>query len=495
VLGKLTEWRNDPVAFVREVLRGEPDAWQERVLRAAAVKTRLAMSCSKGPGKTTTDVWLALWYAATRPHARIAVTSGSEKQLFDTLWPELAKWFARSFLIGSWFDLGKTRLSHKQAPDTWWCSARSWSRSAEEHAAGDSLAGLHEKYAMIVLDEAAQMPESLLVTAEAVQSTGSETRLVVSGNPISTSGALYRAAVTDKAHWHVTHVSGERAELLQTDGMTEAGDRIGISTLGVGLPTVVRAGASLTMIARYGRESPFVQVAVLGQFPTNALHTLLGREEIQVAMSRVHPDGVTQGMAIVLGVDVARYGLDATVFCLREGLRLIEIQIHRGLNNMETADRVCRLIDGRQVDETFIDAGAGSGVIDRCRQMGYSVQEVPFAASPRDRRFTNKRAEMFWDMAEWIRTSGSLRGASTDLLEELAAFSYAYKRDRMQVIDKEELRASLGRSPDQADALALTFAWPVLPRLTPAQTLYSRYLHRTGTYSPWDRGLGLPHSA
>jgi hypothetical protein len=211
---------------------------------------------------------------------------------------------------------------------------------------------------------------------------------------------------------------------------------------------------------------------------------------VVTAVSRVIPESITQSMAVVLGVDVARFGLDATVFCLRQGLRLLEIQVHRGLDNMHVADRVCSLIASRQVDETFIDAGAGSGVIDRCRQLGFPVQEVPFASAPRDRRFANKRAEMFWDLAEWIRNNGSLQGGSADLVEELVAFSYCYKRDKMQVVDKEEVRAALGRSPDQADALALTFTWPVAPRLRPEQTLYQRGRH-VCTYNPYDRGMPL----
>ncbi len=92
-------------------------------------------------------------------------------------------------------------------------------------------------------------------------------------------------------------------------------------------------------------------------------------------------------------------------------------------------------------------------------------------------------------MSEWIRNNGSLP-KSADLLEELAAFSYTYKRDKMQVIDKEELRATLGRSPDQADALALTFAWPVSVRLTAMQLLrgQSNHYHRSGlAYDPIER--------
>lgn len=464
VLAKIAAWRCDPVAFVRECLNVVPDAWQVRVLTAAATRQRLAMCCGKGPGKTATDVWIIAWYLATRPHPRALVASGSEDQLRDTVIPELSKWFNRSFLLTEWFEVQKQRIVHRAAPETWWLSARSWSRSADPQTAGESLAGVHEKYALVCLDESAQMPESLLAIAEAALSTGSETRLVLSGNPTSKDGALFRAAVKDAQHWHVTHVSGDPDD-------PERSPRIS-------------ADWAKSMIDRYGRDSPFVQVSVLGQFPDGSLNTLLAREEVLLAMQRPMLESIYRHSALVLGVDVARYGLDATVFCLRQGLRVLEFQIFRNLSNMDVAARVCSLIDKHKVDATFIDAGAGSGVIDRCRQLGYTVTEVPFAGSPRLPRYANKRAEMYWDMSEWVRDSGSMP-YSTELLDELVAFSYAIKRDRIQCIDKEELRAVLGRSPDQADALALTFAAPVAPRMTDWKMMLGRgHLH---AYDPWER--------
>ena len=168
----------------------------------------------------------------------------------------------------------------------------------------------------------------------------------------------------------------------------------------------------------------------------------------------------------MLGVDVASFGLDATVFCLRQGMRVLEFQVYRNADHMTTASRVCKLIDERKVDAVAIDAGMGSGVIDRCRQLGYQVTEVPFSGAPRLARFANKRAEMFWDMSEWIRERGSLPH-NPELVDELVAFSYTFKRDKLQLADKAEVKALLGgRSPDMADALALTFASPVSPRMT-----------------------------
>jgi len=469
VLAKLTQWRTDPVAFVRECLHVEPDEWQIKMLTAAITKQRLAALCSKGPGKTASDCWLIAWYLATRPHAHAVVTSGSEDQLRDTVVPELAKWFGRSFLLGEWFEVQKSRICHRQAPDTWWLSARSWSRSADPQTAGESLAGVHEKYAMVVLDESAQMPESLLAIAEAALSTGPETRLVLSGNPTSKDGALYRAAIKDAQHWDVTCVSGDPDD-------PQRSPRISIEW-------------ARSMIDRYGRDSPFVQVSVLGQFPDGALNTLLSREEILASMARKIPDEACNGFALVLGVDVARFGLDATVFCLRQGLRVIEFQVFRNVDHMTTAGRICNLIDSRRIDATFIDAGMGSGVIDRCRQLRYDVTEVPFSGSPRLRRFANRRAEMYWEASEWVRERGSLPH-NLELVDELAAISYAIKRDKIQCIDKDEIKALLGRSPDHADAFALTFASPVAPRITDWKQLLrgNGGQHIRGTaYDPYTR--------
>ena len=129
-------WLRDPVLFVRENFRVEPDDWQVKVLRAFPKFQRLAMKAAKGCGKTTVLAWLILNFLTTRPNSNIAATSISGDNLRDGLWKEIAKWLQRSEFLQTMFEVQKQRIVSKQTPLTWWCSARQWSRSADEQHAG-----------------------------------------------------------------------------------------------------------------------------------------------------------------------------------------------------------------------------------------------------------------------------------------------------------------------------------------------------------------------
>ena len=112
----------------------------------------------------------------------------------------------------------------------------------------------------------------------------------------------------------------------------------------------------------------------------------------------------------------------------------------------------------------FIDSGAmGAGVIDRIRQLGYSVIEVSFGGKATDDgRYFNKRTEMYAKCAEYIKKDGGAIPDDAEMREELANVYYGFdNRGRMKLKSKDEIKEVLGRSPDTADALALTFAQPV----------------------------------
>jgi len=91
---------------------------------------------------------------------------------------------------------------------------------------------------------------------------------------------------------------------------------------------------------------------------------------------------------------------------------------------------------------------------------------VSFAGKAHEHgRFRNMRAEMYFAACDWIRAGGALPEGE-ELVEELSATTYAFAKGSSQLIleDKAQIKARLGRSPDLADALALTFAYPVAPR-------------------------------
>lgn len=170
------------------------------------------------------------------------------------------------------------------------------------------------------------------------------------------------------------------------------------------------------------------------------------------------------GAAKVVGVDVARFGDDRSCIQKRQGLVAFEPTVFQGLDNMALAGEVANVITTWQPDAVFVDAGRGEGVIDRLRQLGFAVIEVPFGGRPSKAAvYANKRAEMWDGVRAWLESGGTLPRHS-DLKGDLASVTYSFDpAGRMLLEAKEKLKERGLRSPDLADALALTFAHPVMP--------------------------------
>ena len=184
----------------------------------------------------------------------------------------------------------------------------------------------------------------------------------------------------------------------------------------------------------------------------------------------------------ILGVDVARFGSDACVIFKRQGLVAFEPTIVRGIDNMDFADRVAVQISEWHPDAVFIDQGNGTGVIDRLRHLGFRVTEVPFGSSAIDKEhFANRRVEMWSSMAQWLRQGGAI--PPLELLQaDLSAPTYGYTAAGKQILEpKDKIKERIGRSTDCADALALTFAAPVAPRLDPR---FERQVFGSADYDP-----------
>jgi len=192
---------------------------------------------------------------------------------------------------------------------------------------------------------------------------------------------------------------------------------------------------------------------------------LIGMEQAYKASERQYTTREIAHAPRILGVDVARYGGDRSVIVRRQGLVAFEPKVFRGMDNMALASMVMQEKSEWKPDAIFIDAGRGEGVIDRLRQLGVDVVEVNFGGRPNDPKYQNKRAEMWNEMATWVKDKGMIP-RNTELIEDLAAPTYMFSNstNRFQVESKEMLKARGAKSPDIADALALTFADNVIPQ-------------------------------
>ncbi len=165
----------------------------------------------------------------------------------------------------------------------------------------------------------------------------------------------------------------------------------------------------------------------------------------------------------ILGVDVARFGDDRTVLFPRQGLIALEPSVFRGLDTMQVAEQVGIKIRQWEADCTFIDTsgGLGAGPLDRLQQLGFDVQAVEFGSKASKRQLRNKRDEMWVEMREWLK-GGAAIPKSEELIAELCAPRLYYAPNgQLRVESKDDMKERGMPSPDLADALALTFAYPV----------------------------------
>jgi hypothetical protein len=452
----LKRWRAEPPRFVREAFGVEPDEWQDDVLRDVADldrvgAIRLAMVASKGPGKSTVDAWLAWWFLCTRPHGKLVATSITEDNLSDGLWAELAKWQARSPFLQAAFTWTASQVYANEAPATWFASARAWPKGGSAEQQADTLAGIHADHVMFVIDEAGGVPSGVAAAADAglanaTPGSGRTALFLLSGNPTHLEGPLYEAATSDAARWRVHRVNGDPDNPKRSP-------RVDIEW-------------ARGLIKRWGRNHPFVLVNVLGQFPPTQADKLLGPADVDAAESRLVRPHEVAAQAKVLGVDVARFGDDASVLTLRQGRLVWNPRELRNVNTVQLAGQAYTVAQKHRVQAVFVDVGGvGAGVYDTLLSMGAPAVAVDFGSAAQEPdRFANARAEMWWRMAEWVREGGGRLPVVPELRRDLCGPRYSFTRDaRVLLESKEDMKKRGLPSTDYGDSLATTFYRPVAP--------------------------------
>jgi phage terminase large subunit len=443
-------WRSDPVAFVRENFGIAPDAWQVEALRAFAdpALPLISMQACAGPGKTALLSWCAWHFLSCwgepGDHPKGFAVAVSGDNLKANLWPELSKWQQKSPYLLAMFTWSAERIFASEHKATWFLEARSWNKSASPEEQANALSGLHGGYVLALIDESGAIPPAVARKAEQALSTKPTFgKVVQAGNPLSRSGMLYAAA--QSKDWHVIRITGDPDDPLRSP-------RIDLEW-------------ARRKIAAHGRNDPWVKAYILGEFPDTAINALLSVDEVRDSMRRAPRGHDFEHAAKVIGVDVAREGLDQSAIILRQGVMCWPPTLLRGASSIHGAGVVAQLATREDADAIFADntGGFGGGWVDQLRQLGHSPIPVHFAGTPDDPRFANKRAEMWWRMAEWVREGGALPDCP-ELVAELCEPTYTFKGDRLILEPKDDVKERIGRSPDIADALALTFASQVAPR-------------------------------
>jgi hypothetical protein len=430
-----------------------PEPWQKEILqmiKSGLVNInqaiQLAVASGHGIGKTALVSWIILWAISTKPDSRGVVTANTETQLKTKTWAELGKWY-HMFLAKEFFQLTATALFAKDTAHerTWRIDMVPWSERNTE-----AFAGLHnkERRILVVFDEASAIPDIIWETTEgALTDANTEIIWCVFGNPTRNTGR-FRECFPGQRHaraWKTKQVDSREVSLTNK-AQIEA------------------------WINAYGEDSDFVRIRVRGVFPRTGEMEFISAEEVDGSAAREadsHPND-----ALVIGVDVARYGSAESVIWFRKGrdARSIPPIRLRGASTVELAGKVSECFHRYRIDGIFVDGGGvGGGVVDQLRALhihvfdinfGSKAESVGWAWGNEGERYANKRAEMWGAMRQWLKSGAIL--ANADLKAQLVGPTYTYNLKNEILLEKKEDMMKRGLdSPDLADALALTFAMPV----------------------------------
>mgnify|MGYP000691604586 FL=1 len=456
-----------PRKWQREVLKELADHIRDNDGRIDFETLRMAVSSGRGIGKSALVSWLVIWMLTTRIGSTTIVSANSETQLRAVTWAEITKWLALA-LNSHWFEVSATRVMPakwltelverdlKKGTRYWGVEGRLWS---EENP--DAYAGVHNfDGVMLIFDEASGIADPIWAVSAGFFTENTPNRFWLAfSNPRRNTGYFYEAFNAKRDFWRNKTVDARSVE-----GTDKA--------------------VYEQIIQEYGPDSVQAHVEVYGEFPSAGDDQFIPVYLVDDAFARPRYKDATA--PIIIGVDPARFGADATVIAVRQGRDLNAIKRYRGDDTMEIVGRVIEAIEEYNPALVVIDEGGlGAGVVDRLKEQRYKIKGVNFGnKSVKPIMYGNKRAEMWGLMRDWLKTAS----IPADKLLKSDLTSPKMKPDSKGTIfleGKKEMKARGLASPDAADAIAVTFAYPVGSRTPTVDKQPRRSYGRSGVLTSW----------
>lgn len=460
-------WKDDAERYVIERLGMKP-TWQQRQLLQAISEpgAKVSVRSGHGTGKSGATAGTICWFMETRKFPKIPCTAPTSAQLRDVLWAEISKWVRRSdarylkygvspaLWFSNLFRLTRDRLYDPSAKEEWYAVARTSGKDnpdalqgfhasdVEVAADGRTLVGpaSAEGNILFVVDEAPGVFEQVFEVAEgALSSHGA--RLLMVGNPTKLKGYFADSHRKDRSQFTTLHFKSSESPLVDPQYRQR-------------------------LVRKYGEGSNVVRVRADGEFPKKEDDVLISLEHAESAILR--PQRKDNAQEIRLGVDVARFGNDRTVFVVRRGSSILYIEVATKKSTMWTTGRAKQLREKFGCTGIFVDSiGVGAGVVDRLRELREPVTDVNVAtaAPPRAQGQGKTLRDHLWlEMATWLEEekpsfSQVQREIAEDLAGELVTPRYSIDSSGRFVIEsKDQQKKRLGHSCDLADGLGVTFA-------------------------------------
>lgn len=460
-------WYDNPVLYARQRL-GISLTWQQREILEAIKHpgAKVSVRSGHGIGKTGACGTAIFWFMETRPFSKVPCTAPTASQLRDVLWAEMAKlqrladqqankmglpdWLNHSAL----FEITRDRVLANDAREEWYAVARTSGRNnpdalqgfhATEVTVSEDGSGIEEGEdecdgkILFVIEEASGVYEPVFQVAEgALSSHGA--RLLMPGNPTKNSGYFADSHKHGRGQFTALHFKSDDSPLVSPEYRQR-------------------------LVRKYGEGSNVVRVRADGEFPKHEDDVLIPIDACEQAITQ---EKYEENCEIRLGVDVARYGDDRTVYTVRQGRNLLHIKIDAKKSTMEVAGTAKYLRNKFDCARIFVDViGVGGGVVDRLRELGENVVEVNVSNSAPLRSGSDEQGRIMRDhiwieMRDWMLTAPSFADVedqiAQDLAGELASVKFKFDSDgRIKVESKDDMKKRLGNSPDIADSLGCTF--------------------------------------
>lgn len=464
------EWHNDPVAFVYGAYPWKkkggplehhdgPDVWQLAFLERLRDRVRahrfngltpcppirMAVSKGHGVGGSVMAAWLVDWIMSTRPHAQGTVTANTSTQLQTKTWAAVQRW-TKLCITAQWFAINMDRMYYIGHKDSWFCTPQTCNEQNSEAFAGQHAADSTSFY---INDEDSSVPD-IIHDVEEGGLTDGEPMIFLFGNPTRSTGRFHHVCFGAlRGRWDTVVVDSRTSRF-----------------------------ANQALIKEWeedkGEDSDFFRVRVRGVPPRASDLQFMATDLVHAAQQRqVEPFADDP---LVCALDVARGGADTSVFRFRRGpdarsIKAVKIPGEECRDSMRLITKAADILDsryeGRQVAMLFIDAtGIGGPLYDRLVQLGYEsrVFEVQFGGESPNPKYANMRAYMWGKCREWL-ARGAI-DADPILEQDLTGPGYDHdKKDRLILESKDHMKARNLASPDDADALCMTFAAPVVSQL------------------------------
>ncbi|HEY5636268.1 MAG TPA: hypothetical protein VIS77_05150 [Burkholderiales bacterium] len=418
-----------------------------------------AWASGRGPGKSAFFGMLAHWQASTRIGSTTIVAANTESQLRTRTFPEFGVWFG-SAINSHWFSLETMRIVPAPwllelvrkipeegglgiDPKYWYVQGQTWSEDNP-----NAFAGVHNPYGlMLAFDEAAGIATPVWEVAEGFFTEENPYRFWLAASQMRNRQGRFYDLFNDPRIG-----AGWRTRTISTRG----------------LPGVDQAIVE-DQIRRYGEDSDFVRVEIMGLPPRTSEDQFIPWDAVRAAQQNtLVPD---YGEPLVLGVDPAPRGKTAWRF--RQGRNARDccgsatMGSWLSKDNVQIAEEILKLDQKYKPDAICIDFGMGTGVIDvlkRKRTYG-RVHEVKFGDAPhggRDTEWGSHAIELWGRVRDWLpggmleKDSGEKGTLSQQLTDR--GWKWSGREEGKKILEpKEDMHKRGVASPDDADALACTF--------------------------------------